>query len=209
MKRWKYSSVLLMMLIACAVLGGCGPLFGGARADKEFFVLNDDGYTPKALSSLDPLVLLVRDTKANRFVNSHKIIFAEAPEKRGYYQFAQWVEPPTDRVTLLIVERFERVGVFRSVSRIASSTLGDFQLNTEILEFYHDISRTPGFVRITLSAELVNLVDRKEVVQKKFTCDVPVEVYNAEGAVRAFTIGTNRLLNELVSWTADAAAATH
>lgn len=197
------------LLIFCFALtliapSGCGPLLGAQRADQSFFVLIDDGKVSEQTFNRYPLHLLIRDTKANSFINSHKIIFSEETSTRGYYQFARWVEPPPDRFTLLLIDRLERAEIFNTVSRLASSSLGDIQLNTEITEFYHNIDSMPGEVVIRVNAEVLNLGNRKKVLKKNFSKKIEVESYSASGAVDAFSIAVNQLLDEMLTWVSEA-----
>lgn len=196
-----WTRVSFWLLLGVLLCGwGCGPLIGAKRADKSFFVLSDDKKVPEGELRRYSLRLLVRDTKANRFINSHKIIFSEKEYTRGYYQFAHWVEPPPERFTLLLINRLERAEVFGNVSRLASSTLGDLQINTEIVEFYHNIADMPGDVVIRVNAELFDLKDRRSSQKKSFSRSVEVSSYSAAGAVKAFSKGVNEILDEMVVW---------
>lgn len=184
----------------------CGPLFAPPSAsEKELFVIPDDGSLPTIPELRIEHRLLVRDTQANSFINSRKIIFSRSEATRGYYQFAQWVEPPPRRLTLLLLERLERTEVFSSVSALGTSTLGELQLNTEITEFYHDVSEAPGEVHLRLRVELVDLIDRSIIADNVFKRSVPAATYNVEGAVEGFTRAVNSILNDVVLWTVQSA----
>jgi len=179
----------------------CGPLFPSGGGEKDYFVLIDDESAPKPLSRRWKYRILVRDAKGNRFISSHKIVFSDDPAKRGYYQLAQWVEPPTKQFTSLLLERLERAKLFLTASRLASSALADLQLNSEIEEFYHDTSERPGKVRVRVSAELIDLKKRLPLDKKEFSRILEVSDYSAEGAVTGFSEAINQILNELVEWT--------
>ena len=194
-------AVYFCCIVFPILLASCGPLMNFNSDEKAYFVITDDGTLPKDSLTNSGLRVLVRDTKANGFVNSRKIIFSENPATQAYYQFAQWVEPPTDRVTLLIVQRLERAGLFTSVSRLAGSALGDIQLSAELTDFYHDLSAGgKGVVRLRLNCELINLRDHTVLQSREFAKIIPVEDYSARGAVQAFSVAVNEVLNELVQW---------
>ncbi len=190
----------ILICVICLHLCGCGSLLGIKRADESFFVLTDNQKLPAAPLASYKLRLLVRETKASAFIDSYKIIFSENPSTRGYYQFAKWAETPPAQFTRMLLDRAERAGICQTVSRLGSSALGDIQLNTEILEFYHDTQHTPGSIVIRLNAELVDLREYKTLSERSFTKKVPVEDYSAAGAVAAFSVGTNDLLDELLVW---------
>ncbi|MCB0322610.1 MAG: membrane integrity-associated transporter subunit PqiC [Bdellovibrionales bacterium] len=203
LERYCRVSVLLVLVSAL----GCGPLFAPASGEKKaLYVISDDGSLPEQSAESTDFRLLIRAMQANNFINSHKIIFSRESATRGYYQLAQWVEPPTKRLTLLLLERFERSGSFASVSGIASSALGDLQLNTELTEFYHDVSESPGTVHLRLRAEVVDLAERRVVGERVFSKSLPAADYSAEGAVASFTAGSNALLNDVVTWVTELAS---
>jgi cholesterol transport system auxiliary component len=191
---------LSVCLFAAIALNACWPLVGVKQADESFFIISDDSSVHQQTSPTSGFNLLVRETKANAFINSSKIIFSDDPATRKYYQLARWVEPPTARFTLLLIEHLERAKAFASVSRLDSSTLGDLQLNTEITEFYHDTRETPGNVVIRVNAELIDLKKRSTIKEKWFTKTVPVKDFSAAGAVAAFSTGINEILDEMLVW---------
>ena len=205
----RLSSLLTLLLLALGP-SGCGSLLPKDGSDRAFFVLSDEARADKGAASkldgdarLEAKRLLVRNTKANGFINSHKIIFGENPRTRGFYQLASWVEPPPERFTLLMMERFEEADLFASVSRLASSTLGDYQINTEITEFYHDISGKPGKIHIRVAAELIDLGRRVVLSSRSFTAVVPAKSYDVEGAVSGFNQATSQVLDEIFQWTSE------
>jgi cholesterol transport system auxiliary component len=194
---------LFVCLFVSIALNACWPLVGLKQADESFFVISNDGSVPQQTLPTSSLSLLVRETKANAFINSRKIIFSDNPATRNYYQLARWVEPPPARFTLLLIQHLERANVFASVSRLDSSALGDLQLNTEITEFYHDTRQTPGNVVIRVDAELIDLKKRSTIKEKWFSKTVSVEEYSAAGAVTAFSTGVNEILDEMLVWVSE------
>ena len=194
----KTNLILLTLLILFAE--GCGPIIAPLSDDMSYYVITDDGTMPQSELGSYSLTLLVRDTKANAFVNSRKIIFSETARTRGYYQFAQWVEPPPGAFTELLLERLNESKMFTSVTRIANSAIGDMQLNTELAEFYHDISKRPGYARVKVRVELVDLHSRAVISQRDFEKNTEVSSYDAEGAVQGLTQAVNEIVNEIVAW---------
>ena len=189
-----------LLLTLVFFLPACGPLISNSGVDKAFYVITDDGSVPEDKISQKTIRIIVRDTRGNRFINSHKIVFSEEPSQRGYYQLAQWVDPPTKQLSLMLLERIERSDIAESVTRTGSASVGDMQLNSELLEFYHDIRESPGVVQVRLRAELIDIRNRRILAKKDFVVVEDAESYNAEGAVTAFTLAVNKLLNQLVIW---------
>lgn len=198
-RAWATLRSCLLLLLLAAGAGSCGPLLPPASGDKDYFVLIDPTEDP-AIECRADVRILVRETKGNPFINSHKIVFNESPTTRGYYQLAQWVEPPTARLTLLLIEHLDAAKAFRSVSRLASSSLGDYQLNTEITDFRHDVADSPGSVKVRVIAEVVSLRAREVIGSRSFERVVPSPSYDAAGAVTALNHGVGEVLRELARW---------
>ena len=196
---------IVAIIAACVLTVSCSPFFGAKRGDESFYVLADNGKMTAEPLPQHNTRLLVADAKANAFINSQKIIFSEGRYTRGYYQLARWVESPADRFTLLLIERLNRAKSFSTVSRLGSSGLGDVQLNTEIIDFFHDTEDMPGKTVVRVNAELVDLTRRTSLGTQSFEQQVPVKEYSAEGAVKAFTQAVNKILDDIVVWTAQTA----
>ena len=196
---------LAYLLLAPLVLNGCGSLLPKAGDERDYFVIDDDSTAPQGAPKAPSVDIVVRDARANRFINSHKIIFSSDPTTRGYYQLAQWVEPPPKRVSSILVSKLERCGAFRSVTNANNATFARFQLNPEVTDYYHDIHDEPGIARVAIDVELVNLENRTLIAKKKFEKAVPVEEYSARGAVSGMNAAANQALNDIVYWAADEA----
>lgn len=196
----KYLSYVLSISTLLMGASSCGPIFSPETGQKQFFVIADNGEVPKVEKKSHQL--LVREAVGNAFIDSNRIIFGRDAASRGFYQFAQWVEPPPKRITFLLIERLERSGLFDSVSRVGSSVLGNRQVNLEVLEFHHDISSRPGEVVVHFRVELVDANSRELIAKQDFEARSEVRKFNARGAVNAFSRVVNRSLDEIVSWLA-------
>lgn len=194
-----FPSVLWVSLLLTS--SGCGPLLGASKNSVEHFVI-EEAIPTSATPSEQPLNagLLVREAQGNRLINSNKIVFSDGNSRRGYYQLARWVEPPTRRFSVLLLNRLEHSRLFSSVSRLGNATIGDFQLNAELNDFYHDIKSTPGSAVAEITVELVDLKTRQMVARKRFSQEVSAESFDGEGAVRALTLAMNQILDQIVIW---------
>ena len=192
-------ALLTSILLMCAA---CGPLIPSPSDEIAYFVIEGTVVETSKAPRHDAN-LLVRETKANRFINSHKIIFSKDPAQRGYYQLARWVEPPPSRITSLLIDKLEQANVCKSISRLGSATLGDYQLNSELSEYYHDIRSRPGQATIRMTAEIIDLARRNVLAQKTFVTSTEATSYTAQGAVEGLTSATNSLLDQIVAWAAE------
>ncbi len=193
MKR--LSSLILLALLA---LTGC-TLPGKPRQAVSYHVLTDPGpVVPSAAPRAG--TLLLREMEAPPFYQDARLAFSRAPGTRGQYQYARWSEPVPRRFNWMLRQRLEAAGVFRAVAPLGSGVHGDYQLNTRLIDFYHDASQAPGVALTVLEAELVRRADAELVDRRIFVAQVPVAGFDAAGAADALGRGANRIMDEMVAW---------
>lgn len=199
----KRALALLLILLTTACSLGL-PKEGDVRT---YYVLQDEQLgEAEPADERFPLNLIVRDVISSSFVSSQRMVFGQDANTRGYYRFAFWVEAPTRALSSIIATRLQATEMFNSVVREGSGTLGDVQLNADLMQFYHDVSAQPGSVKMQLRVELVDLRRREVIGAKMFRVSVPVESYDAEGAADAFNAAVTQVVNDLVGWVAKALA---
>ena len=184
--------------LATLMLAGCS-LPGKSRPGISYYVLTDPG--PVAPSpSTRAATLLLREMEAAPFYQDTRLAFSRAPGTRGQYQYAQWSEPVPRRLAWMLRQRLEAAGVFRQVAPLGSGVLGDFQLNSRLVDFFHDASQTPGVALVVMEAELVRRADGSLADRRIFVAQVPVASYDAAGAADALGRGANKVMDEVVTW---------
>ncbi|MFN3543418.1 MAG: ABC-type transport auxiliary lipoprotein family protein [Thiobacillus sp.] len=197
----------LLLLALAAVLTGCVNLGVGQRGELPgvvYYVLDDA--TPASSPAPVPAgapVLLVLDTATGGFYDSDQIVFSRSPGTRGQYQFARWTERPGKRFAELMRARLDRQGVW-NVSAAGGYVRGDVLLDTELVEFFHDASDSPGRMRLVLRAELVDLRQRTLLGRRVFEHEVALASYDAAGAAQAANRAVRRALDDLTTWVATA-----
>ena len=193
-----------LVLLVCAIaLTGCINLSEqGDKAAGVNYVLNDtvSGTKPAAVRP-DAPTLLVLDTTTSRYYDTDQLIFSRAPGTRGQYQFARWTERPGKRFADLMRTRLDQQNAWR-VSAAGGYVHGDVLLDTELVEFYHDATNNPGFLRLELRAELVDLKTHSLLGRRIFEHNVPLMSYDAAGAASASNQAVSRALDDLGAWLA-------
>jgi cholesterol transport system auxiliary component len=191
-----------LMLLALLALGGCS-LPGKPRQAVSYYVLTDPGPVVPSPAT-HAATLLLREMEAPPFYQDTRLAFSRTPGTRGQYQFAQWSEPVPRRLGWMLRQRLETAGVFRQVAPLGSGVVGDFQLNSRLMDFYHDASQVPGVALATLEAELVRRADGTLVDRRIFVAQVPLAGYDAAAAADALGLGANQVMDEMVAWLAQA-----
>ncbi|MEW5965767.1 MAG: ABC-type transport auxiliary lipoprotein family protein [Pseudomonadota bacterium] len=195
-------SAFLLCALA-ALLTGCVNV--GSRNDMPsvvYYVLKDaEPATEMVPVRAGAPALLVLDTATGGFYDTDQIVFSRQPGTRGQYQFARWTERPGKRFAELMRARLDRKGLW-NVSAAGGYVRGDILLDTELVEFYHDASRSPGHLRLVLRAELVDLKRRALLGRRVFTQEVALTSYDADGAARAANQAVRHALDDLTGWIA-------
>jgi cholesterol transport system auxiliary component len=188
-----------------ALLAGCMTL--PEVPTREYFVLEDPGGAAGAKAeTASGRVLLVNPSTATRFYDTQNLVFSRAPGQRAYYQFAGWTERPARALSEQLARRLEAGGGFRAVAATTAGIRGDVVLHIRLEEFYHDVTDSPGRVRIEVTGVLVEPVGRTLIARRRFVQEAPVAGENAREAVAAFNRATGSLLDEMSEWAVRAAA---
>lgn len=199
----KTTAHVVMAGAAIAALAGCVSF--GSQEPQRYYVLGASN--PKAAAAAAPRAstLLIAPTTVAGFYETPEIVYSRAAGERAYYQLSTWTERPGRRLTELIALRLERAGLFRTVATAASGVQGDLMLNTHLAEFYHDAATSPGSVKVTITAELMDPLRRVLLARRTFDQSAPAATYDAPGAVQAFNQAVAAILDDIAAWV-DAAA---
>jgi cholesterol transport system auxiliary component len=194
---------ILLFLAMSMLLTGC--LMRPAERPSTYHVLTDPGPVIKSPKT-HPGVLLVRQMDAPVFYQVSRLVYSREPGTRAHYEYARWSEPPTRRLTWILAQRLESSGVFAVVAPLGGGVSGDYQLNTRLIDFYHEASTPPGVVLLVLEAELVRRGTAELVSRRLFVAQVPVAAFDAERAADAMGRAANQVVDELTVWMAQAAS---
>lgn len=199
LRRAGLLSALLLLLAGCS-------LPGKPPTAVSYYVLTDPGPVQPSPST-HAGTLLLREMEAPPFYQDTALAFSRTPGTRGQYQYAHWSEPVPRRLAWMLRQRLESAAVFAAVAPLGSGVYGDFQLNTRLVDFYHDASQPPGVALMLLEAELVRRADAGLMARRIFVAQVPLQSYDAAGAADALGQAANQVMDELGAWLAQAGRA--
>jgi cholesterol transport system auxiliary component len=189
----------LVPVALALLLAGCTSLPGRSGQPSTSYVLTSPGPVVHATHT-NPAVLLLRDMDASTFYQSPSLAFSREPGTRAHYQFAKWTELPAKRLTWLLRQRLETAGVFATVAPLGAGVVGEYQLNTRLIDFYHDASSQPGSVFLIVEAELVRRAKGTLVAHQAFVAQQPVATFDAAGAAAAMDRAANQVIDEIAVW---------
>jgi len=199
------------ILPAC-VLAAAATACGNVPGPQHYYVLDPAPASPSAPVAVatppEASTLLVTPTTAAGFYDAQAIVYSPAIGTRAYYQLNSWTEPPSRRLVALLTERLRRSGAFGAVTTATGGARGTLVLDTQLDEIYHDTAVPPGSAKISLTATLSDPARRVVAGQRRFTASAPAPTPDAAGAVQAFDVALGPLLDDVVAWAGQAAAAS-
>jgi ABC-type uncharacterized transport system auxiliary subunit len=188
----------LGLCLLAVLLAGCLRLPGPGQA-VTYHVLTDPGPVVR-VPRPHPGTLLVREMDAPALYQIPSPVYSREAGMRMYYQYARWSEPPAKRLTWLLRQRLEAAGVFAAVAPLGGGVRGDYQLNTRLVDFYHDIAT--GVVLLVLEAEILRRSDARLLERRMFVAQQSVTSPDAASATEAMGRAANRAIDELTLWLA-------
>ncbi|OJX03305.1 MAG: hypothetical protein BGO72_00675 [Burkholderiales bacterium 70-64] len=180
-------------------LAGCVGL--GEAPAHVYYELDDlGGGTPPAAGARVEHTLLVAGSAVNGLLDSTALAFSRAAGARQQYQFASWSERPAQRIARLMARRLREAQVFRDVVAETAPVRGDWLLELQLEQLFHDDAAPPGEARIEVTADLVDRLARRSIARRRFVQREPLAGESAAQAVAAFDRALTRLLDEASAW---------
>lgn len=208
----------LLISLFALLMSGCAVLGPGDTQSVAYYVLKDR-QSEQAVQVVQPKPAAERESAAGRVLmlgsvtaaalhDSDRMVYTRDGAGHGYYQFAHWSERPGKRLAVLAEQRLARSGRFAAVVQSISGVKGDWLLNLRLDELTHDASRTPGVVRLQVSADMVDWRQRTLVARQTFVQEVSVSTQDAAGAAQAANEAVARQLDALQTWATGLLATT-
>ncbi len=182
----------LLFLAACSL--------PGPRPAPTWYVLDDLSSATTLPRPVWPGTVLVRESDAPSFYQANAMAYSRAPGTRGHYQYARQTEMPAPRIAQLIRQRLEQTGLFPAVVPLGSGVEGSYQINTRLLDFYHDATQAPGTVQLRLEVELVRRSDAHLLARTRIETSAAATSHDARGAAQGANAAVTRALDQLTVW---------
>lgn len=182
-------------------LSGCAGL--GEAPAHVFYELGDPGAAsgpaprPHAAGGR---TLLVAGTAASAFYDGTGLAYSRAPGVRAHYQLSRWTERPAVRIARLLERRLAASGAFADVASATAPVRGDWLLELQLEQLYHDDTTPPGVARIEVTAELTDWAARRTLGRRRFAESEPLASESAAQAVAAIERALSRLLDDAQAW---------
>lgn len=183
-----------------SLLSACFSFGGSNGTSHQVYVLHDAATFILPAHAIQPHVLVIDPTYSNSYDDDIHLVYSRQDDTRGHYQYAEWSELPSSRMSELIFNRLSQSGIYHIVLNARNDADADRSLSTELLDCYHDAHQNPGSAIIRLRADLYNQNTHQLIARKIFTARAPVAQYTSAGAAMAFNQAEAHLLDALSEW---------
>jgi cholesterol transport system auxiliary component len=196
------------VLSTCALLAGCGSLFGPPPPAPHFWSLDAQAASPGGAAASAPAapasapVLIIAKPRGAAGFDTDRIVYVREEHRLEPYADNQWIDAPQRMLAPLIAESLARSGAFGAVLSTPSPADGQWELDTEIVRLQHEVAAQR--VRFTLRATLVNRPSRSAVVAREFDAVAPTPAASPAGAVAAANIAVADVLRQLTAFCVEA-----
>jgi ABC-type uncharacterized transport system auxiliary subunit len=170
-------------LTALAVLaaGICGC---GAPRPVKYYVLDSGPPAPAAASQLLPINLLVARVNTSHLYRDDRLVFGSGPVQLGTYEMDRWAASPADMIQDMLVTYLQASGRYSAVSRIGSSSRGEYVLRSNLRELY-EVDKPQLVARFSLHLELYDRKAGAAVWASSYAHDEPVNGKTVPAVVEA------------------------
>jgi uncharacterized lipoprotein YmbA len=169
---------------------------GGKVRYPSYYVLNVPPPSPDP-APLKPVTgsVAVREFSAPRFLRAGPIVYRQSPEQLGFYAYDRWAVDPRSTVTNAFVQDLQSRGLFQSVHLFDGRATSDFLITGSVDHLEEVDQGRDVFVKVGVSAQLVDLKSRTVMWQ-----DVSLRTSRVENrSVPSLVAGMSEAAHEAIT----------
>jgi uncharacterized lipoprotein YmbA len=176
-----------------------GCMGGNVRYPKYYALEIETAQTLKVKDGRLPVAVAVRQFETPAYLRQGRIVYREAPEEVGFYDYHRWAADPGAAVTTAVISSLRSARLFSFVKPYDGQDKPEYLL-TGRLERLDEIDYC-GAVRVEakLSAELVNLRTGATVWTGEMAETSKVETRNINSVVAAMGRAVQMNIDQLVA----------
>ena len=188
----RYYGLIILSIFLC----GCGPV--NVSQSSQY---NLDGISNKKLAKHSSnLTLLVSTPKSASGFDSSDMIYTKKPFQLDSFANNEWVAPPAEMLSSVIIESLQNSGYFRAVVQPSYTASTRFILNTTVLELKQNFLKKPSEVSLTLKVDLIDSKRNVVIASKRFNERRQTKTADPYGGVIAANLATRSLMTSLSSY---------
>lgn len=197
---------ILITVCALCFFSGCAAVQKApiSIATYDFSPQSSSPHSPKTFQT-QKKSLLIADATVPAWLDNTAIYYRllyHNPAQSYSYANSRWIAPPAAILTRKIRDRII-ADTQGQVIKNNTTANADYTLHIDLDELIHAFD-TPddSHVEIGIRASLIERSTRRLLAQKDFQAQEKSPSANAEGAVSAFNVASNQLIDELIEWLA-------
>lgn len=147
-----------------------------------------DGGAPPPEPATVPLkgtVITLEPMRAAPGYDGRAMLYQRQPPALEAFAFHEWVAPPAQMLTPLLVRAVQASGAFAVVLAAPTAAAGGWRLETQLLRLHQDFTAAPSQLRLGLRAVLLDSATRQALAARDFELSVPTAGDNPVAGARA------------------------
>lgn len=173
----------IRLAAAAVLLAGFAAGCGSARPVKYYAL--DAGPVPNSAPSGGyPVSLLVGRVITSHLYRDDRIVYGSGPVQLGVYTDHRWAQTPADMIQDQLIASLRASGQYSSVSRLGSSTRGDYVVRSN-LDALYEVDQPALVARFAMRVELFDRKAGVTVWVGNYSHDEPVKGKNVAAVVEA------------------------
>ena len=125
----------------------------------------------KAAAAVAP-VLTVEVPRAAPGYDTSQMVYLRKPPQLQAFAYHEWVAPPGQMLTPILVQAVAHSGAFRAVLSAPSSAPSNWRLESQLLRLYQDFTQSPSRVEVALRAVMFDDTTHKALAWREFSVSV-------------------------------------
>jgi cholesterol transport system auxiliary component len=190
-------------LVAALLLAGCAPL---QPPEMPGTYVLDARLAPAARKPAPEASVALGVPRARPGFDTAQMAYVRRAHEIEYFAKHRWADTPARMLAPLLVEALEQSGGFRSVTQAPGAVAAGLRLEVEIARLYQDFTARPSRIRFTLRAQVIDAGTRQVLATREFDETEAAPSDDAYGGVVAANRALERLLRQVVDFTAAPAA---
>jgi len=192
------------LLLTVFLLSSCIKLFPEASTNEKTILLELTDLKVDKAKKVDWQLLIEKPT-APSHLNTSLIAVSNQDGTANYIENAQWADDLPDILHTNLIDAFIISNKIMGVGRSAIGLDVKYTLHVDINDFELDTSKEKEpHIKISLTAQLMEMLTRKVTMIKTFTTTLPVSYNNIKSTSQSFNQALETVLSKIVVWTLSA-----
>lgn len=188
--------IQLFLLFVLVLLSGCG--LGPVKLKPvDYYTLHSvnitENYNKRG-------ILAISMPKATRELETNSIIYTDRKFQISEYAYSKWTASPVNLLQGILLESFNKSGLFKAVISNSFEKSANWSLNVRILHWHQNFLESPSKVNISYIANIYDIKQQKIISSKIFETSVECPTQDAYGGVVATNIAISNLIPKTIGF---------